>query len=87
MLAGYVLDHFSNAASPGADKPLSYEAEYIINGSGSDEANLEAVAKRLLLMREGANFVYLMTDAAKKARPMLWRRLLRERRQCLRSSV
>lgn len=67
MLAGYVLDHFSNAASPGADKPLSYEAEYIINGSGSDEANLEAVAKRLLLMREGANFVYLMTDAAKKS--------------------
>ncbi len=45
---------------------LAYEQEYLLCGKYSDEDNLEKVAARLLLVREGINFAYLMTDSAKK---------------------
>lgn len=46
---------------------LEYEMEYLVAGKASDRENLEAVTKKLLLMREGANFAYLLTDSAKQA--------------------
>lgn len=45
---------------------LAYEQEYLLCGKFSDEDNLEKVAARLLLVREGINLAYLMTDSAKK---------------------
>ncbi len=54
----------SETAGGGA---LDYELEYIAAGKASDHANLKSVVRRLLLLREGANFLYLQADAAKQA--------------------
>lgn len=45
---------------------LDYEMEYILIGKASDQENLKAVVNRLLLLREGANYGYLMMDEKKK---------------------
>ena len=45
---------------------LAYEMEYILAGKSSDMENLKAVVNRLVLLREGANYAYLLTDEAKK---------------------
>ena len=45
---------------------LSYEQEYILFGKYSDEENLKKMANRLLFIREGMNFAYLLSDSAKK---------------------
>lgn len=45
---------------------LNYELEYIQAGKAGDRENLKAVVQQLLLLREGANFIYLQTDAVKK---------------------
>lgn len=45
---------------------LDYQLEYIIAGRGSDRANLDAVIGRLLLMREGMNYVFLLTHSELK---------------------
>lgn len=63
----YILDHFPNALESDRGGSLDYEAEYILMGRYSDMANLEAVALRILLLREGANYVFLMGDSGKQA--------------------
>ncbi len=45
---------------------LSYELEYIAAGKSSDRENLKSVIRQLLLLREGANYLYLQTDTAKR---------------------
>lgn len=45
---------------------LQYEQEYLLFGKYSDEDNLEKMAGRLLLLREGVDFAYLMTDSARR---------------------
>jgi hypothetical protein len=45
---------------------LAYEMEYIIGGKDTDEENLVAVVNRLLAVREGLNFVYLLSDGQKR---------------------
>lgn len=45
---------------------LNYQVEYILAGKDSDAENLEAVAKRLLLLFEGTNYLYLKSDNAKQ---------------------
>jgi hypothetical protein len=45
---------------------LAYEMEYMIGGKNTDEANLTAVVNRLLAVREGLNFVYLLSDGQKR---------------------
>ncbi len=54
----------SGSVSAGA---LDYELEYIQAGKASDRANLKSVVQTLLSLREGANYLYLQTDAAKQA--------------------
>lgn len=46
---------------------LDYQMEYILAGKSSDRENLKVVVNRLLLLRETANFLYLLTDSEKKA--------------------
>ena len=46
---------------------LKYQMEYILAGEDTDWQNLEQVAKRLLLWREAANMLYLLSDGAKMA--------------------
>ncbi len=42
---------------------MDYELEYILYGKNSDEKNLKEATKAILLMREGANFAYLCSNA------------------------
>lgn len=46
---------------------LKYQMEYILMGKDTDWQNLEQVAKRLLLWREAANVLYILSDSAKVA--------------------
>ncbi len=50
------------------DKSLmKYQIEYLLMGQDTDWQNLEQVAKRLLMWREVANVLYILTDSAKMA--------------------
>ena len=62
----YLLDKLSSFQQP-SSKGLAYQMEYILYGKNSDEDNLKAVAKRLLIIREGVNLTALMADAGKRA--------------------
>lgn len=44
-----------------------YEAEYILGGKESDKENLNEVVKQLLLLREGANLTFLLTNSQKRS--------------------
>lgn len=45
---------------------LEYEQEYILFGKYSDEENLKKMAGKMLLIREGINFAYLLSDNMKR---------------------
>lgn len=62
----YLFGRFSQFRSEKKEGVLDYELEYILCGKNSDEKNLKSVISRLLLMREGANFLYLVNDPLKK---------------------
>lgn len=69
---GYLLENLTNAvdflAGETESSPwLDYQVEYLIGGKDTDIANLEAVCKRILAIREGVNYAYLLTDSAKQA--------------------
>lgn len=63
----YLLQKSGNYKNPVRDGILSYPMEYIIGGNSSDIENLKSTATRLLLIREGINFVYLLTDTSKRS--------------------
>lgn len=46
---------------------MKYQIEYILMGEDTDWQNLEQVARRLLLWREVANVLYILTDSTKIA--------------------
>lgn len=47
------------------DTPLSYELEYILNGSNSDKENLENAVLKVLAIREGLNYMHIISDTTK----------------------
>ena len=65
----YLLDHFSNFLEKGesqsgdGDGVLLYQTEYLIAGKRSDLKNMKEIALRLVLLREGANYLYCIQDA------------------------
>ena len=65
LLLAYLTDYFDNVTDEGGDRALDYEAEYIIAGKSSDKANLKAVVRRILLIREAADLAYIETDSGK----------------------
>ena len=62
----YLMEKMGNYMNP-AKEALSYQIEYIVAGKGSDEANLKAIATKLLFTREGANAASLYGDTFKMA--------------------
>lgn len=62
-LKKYTSNYLNKISVPQA---LAYEQEYILFGKSSDENNLKKMASKLLTVREGMNFAYLMTDTAKR---------------------
>ena len=67
LFGEYLMQKFSLAIKPNEEGALSFELEYLIAGKGSDKDNLESVAARLLLLRMGANHLYLLSDSTKMA--------------------
>lgn len=67
FLIEYLLEHFSDKTQKDTKSPLMYEVEYLLEGYGSDQKNLEAVLKKILAMRFTLNYGYLLTDDVKKA--------------------
>lgn len=63
----YILDKCSRYTEILDKSLLKYQMEYIICGKDSDEKNLEGIMNRLLLLREAANALYLMSDSGKMA--------------------
>lgn len=59
----YLLMHFPDYMSKEKCSGLDYQAEYLISGKRSDNANLKDVVNRLLLLREGMNYLYCLQDA------------------------
>lgn len=62
----YADQYFSDFSVSGRARVLDYELEYLVAGEDSDKENLEAVVGRILLMREAANVVHIMTDPDKR---------------------
>lgn len=70
-LLKYSLDHFRHGAmetyiEEGSQYPLEYEMEYLLQGKLTDKQNLEGVLSKIILLRTGINYVYLMTDQVKQ---------------------
>ncbi len=63
----YLLEHFSNALNNKGNRALDYEIEYFLYGKESDVKNLRAVADNLLLIREGANYLHILSDSEKQS--------------------
>ncbi|MCD8299720.1 MAG: DUF5702 domain-containing protein [Clostridiales bacterium] len=63
----YLDEYFNDATEDSDDHALDYELEYMIAGKDTDQANLKAVVRKILLMREAANMLYLETHEDKKA--------------------
>ncbi|MCD8019308.1 MAG: DUF5702 domain-containing protein [Clostridiales bacterium] len=62
-LLEYISDCFrSYTDEKSGDRALKYEVEYLIHGKASDQANLKAVANRLLCIRFIVNYAYLSKD-------------------------
>ena len=64
-LVSYLCAYLDNAEEmlPGKrqNKYFDYQLEYVIAGKRSDRENLDKVIKELLLMREGANYIFLLS--------------------------
>lgn len=62
----YLLQTLSYATDSTDAKGMAYEIEYIIAGKGSDRENLEAVVKKIVLLRFVPNYAYIQTDQSKR---------------------
>jgi hypothetical protein len=58
----YLMMYFPNYLEKEKKTGLDYQAEYLIGGKLSDEGNLKEVVKRLLLIREGMNYLYCLEN-------------------------
>lgn len=62
----YLMHIFENAVNNTArNNQINYQLEYLLEGNAHDVDNLKDIVEKLLLTREGANFVYLLTDTEK----------------------
>lgn len=66
LFASYLEKHFVSFTDETKNYILFYETEYILAGEESDQANLEAVARKILGLRMMLNYTYLLTDSEKK---------------------
>ena len=62
----YILRHCGCFTAAG-DGALSYGTEYILSGKSSDEENLKAAVRSLMLLRTGANAASILKDVSLKS--------------------
>ena len=58
----YLIDKFPSWQDNDAKGALHYQLEYILAGKKDDKGNLKSVIMMLLLLREGCNYAYAVTD-------------------------
>ena len=63
----YLTENFPCALDQEETNGLAYGQEYLLEGKGSDEENLEAAAGEIIWMRFAPDYAYLCTDAEKQA--------------------
>lgn len=63
----YIMKKCGNYLRPSEGNGLKYQTEYIVGHCTNDKENLKKVAEKLLLIREGINFVHLYTDSVKRS--------------------
>lgn len=62
----YLKTHFGRMTMVREGGGLAYELEYILAGKSSDMENLKGAVHRLLLVREGSNFLYAVSNEEMK---------------------
>ena len=65
LFGQYLLKKLGNYRRPAA-AGLNYQVEYILGGKNSDRENLKSVAGKLLVIRQGVNMAYLLSDSGKR---------------------
>ena len=63
----YLMEKCSRYSETKEKSVLKYQIEYLLKGKESDLENLEHVLKDILLIREGINYFYLISDKGKVA--------------------
>ena len=63
MFREYLLNYFPNYLEEDTEGELTYQLEYILGGKSKDADNLKYTVNRLLLIREGMNYLYCAGDA------------------------
>lgn len=58
----YLMLYFPNYRSVKREGALEYQMEYLLGGRASDEQNLKYVVNRLMLLREGMNYLYCVSN-------------------------
>lgn len=75
LFISYLCEYMRHAADVkgGSDdsRYLDYELEYICRGNASDAQNLDETVRKILLLREGVNYGYLLTDEEAKTKAEL----------------
>lgn len=61
----YLMEKCSSYSSVLEKAVLKYQIEYLLSGKGSDLENLEEIVEDILQIREGVNFLYLISDQGK----------------------
>lgn len=59
----YLMIHFPSYVDAEQGNGLDYQMEYLLGGKKSDKENLKYVVNRLLLLREGMNYLYCLGSA------------------------
>jgi hypothetical protein len=62
-LSHYMTDAQEMLPKESTDTYLDYQMEYVLFGNASDRENLEQAIQRILLIREGVNYVFLLSHA------------------------
>lgn len=58
----YLIRYFPSFLNIGENTALDYQLEYLLGGKKTDKDNLKYVVNRLLLLREGMNYLYCIGD-------------------------
>ena len=67
LINEYIGTYFADFTDD-INTPLSYELEYILNGKVTDRENLENTVLALLAIREGLNYMHIISDTDKMQR-------------------
>lgn len=64
LIDEYIGLYFANFTDE-IEMPLNYEVEYILNGENSDRENLESAVVKLFGLREGLNYMHIISSNSK----------------------